>query len=344
MPELDKELEHAQRVYKDILNGYSEIPNLKNQGEIVYIKHLSDLDHGWMKDYKNSIYTQAKSDGLFTYKEKVESLIEQELWSKDKDLELEQIRTQLSRLIETKSKLIIKFQKDQLQKEIEEKEKRVNELSYEKESLIGITCENYSSKKVNERYLYLVSYKDRECTKKLWTEEEFEDMTDIELSALIGLNNIKMEDFSDESMKITAAAPFFLNSMMLCKDNPFVFFGKPIYQLTNYQIELFSNGIRYKGLIERTGKTPPPLSTLTESYKFYEEALATQMTGEKNDVEVLGTASSMVGATAEEMEKMAEAEGGKNVVNLASQTSKIMKEKGSTKLSMDDLMKIHGED
>ena len=68
------------------------------------------------------------------------------------------------------------------------------------------------------------------------------------------------------------------------------------------------------------------------------------MTGEKNDVEVLGTATSMVGATAEEMEKMAEAEGGKNVVNLASQTSKIMKEKGSTTLSMDDLMKIHGED
>ena len=340
--DINQELEKAQRVYKDILNGYSEIPHFKITGAKIFIKHLSDMDHGWMKEYKNEIYYEAKTAGLFTEKEKLESLREQGLWSAEKDALLEENRITLGRLIETRGKLIIKKQKEQVQQLIDKKEGETIKLDEEKSSLMGVTCESHASKKVNERYLFQVSFKDKELTEGLWTEEEFEEVTEIELTSLITINNIKMQDYTEDSVRRVSAAPFFLNSLMLCKDNPFTFFGKPIVELSNYQTELFSNGTRYKNIIEKKGKIPPPLSTLSESVKFYEDALTSQISGDESK-DNLGTATSIMGADAEEMRKLAESEGGKNVVDLASQSSKIMKEKGTKKLTMQDMMKIHGE-
>ena len=129
---------------------------------------------------------------------------------------------------------------------------------------------------------------------------------------------------------------------MVCKNNPFIFFGKPVIKLSNYQLELFSSGSRFKNIIEQKGKTPPPLSTLSESVKFYEESY-NALGSDKKDETNLGRASSIVGADAEEMKTFAENEGGKNVINLTEAAQKKQEKKGGGPLTMMDMIEIHGE-
>ena len=187
---LEKELEEAQRIYKDILLGYSKLEI--DDGEDIYIKHLSDSDHGWMKEYKSKIYEDAKDRGVFTESGKLESLEEQGLWDGKKNIELDQLRETLSKLIETKSKLIIKKQIKQVDTQIEKNQNRVAELELEKEGLMGVTCESFASKKVNERYLFHTLYKDAELTEASFGEEEFEEMEERVLTSLIVLINEKI--------------------------------------------------------------------------------------------------------------------------------------------------------
>jgi hypothetical protein len=336
----EQELEDAQRIYKDILLGHSQVKIMG--GKTVYVKHLSDLDHGWIKDYKKQVYDDARERGIFTEKDKLNSLSEQGLWSKENNLKLEESRENLSRLYETKAKLIIKKQIKQIQSEIDGIEAEVRKLEEEKDSLIGITCENFSIKKANERYLYYTLFKDPELEHRYFSEEEFDEVEDNALTTLIILNNSKMKDFEVSSLRRISAAPFFLNSMMISKNNPMIFYGKPIIKLTNYQLEIFSTGTRYKNLIEQKGKTPPPLSSLSECVDFYEQTYGSISSG-KDGEDALGTSTSIVGATAEEMKQMAEQEGGKNVVNMVSAAAKVQKEKGGAPLTMMDMIKIHGD-
>ncbi len=336
----EQELEQAQRIYKDILLGYSEIK--VQDGETIYIKHLSDIDHGWMKDYKKQIYEKAKEKGIFTEKDKLESLSEQGLWDKENNRKLEESRGQLSRLHETKAKLVIGRQKKQILEDIEKIEAEVNSLEEEKNSLIGVTCENYSEKKVTERYLYHTLFKNKELEERYFTEEEYEEVEDTVLTSLIILNNEKMQDFLHDNLKRISAAPFFLNSIMISESNPMVFFGKPIVSLSNYQIEIFSTAIRFKSIIEKEGKTPPPLSTLTECVRFYEQSFDIAASKKDGDKEVAGTASTLVGATEEELRQMAEKEGAENVVTLKDQAKKIQEDTGKKVLDIHDMLKIHG--
>ena len=334
----EKELEVAQRTYKDILNGYSEL-DWKDE-ERIYIKHLSDIDHGWIKDYKNSVYNKARNSGLFTLEEKLESLEEQGLWSKEKQKTLDLNNSELSRLEETHAKLFLKSQRSHVKKEIDKLNEINSKIVEERDSLVGVTCESFAEKKVNERYIYQTLYKTKEFSEKFFTEEEFEELDEASLHVLVILNNEKMEKFLADEIKKVAAAPFALNSIMLCKNNPFVFFGKPIVELSNYQLELFANSTRYKSIIEQKGNTPPPRSSLSECVSFYENKI--NIDSENGDKEAEGSAKTLFGASEEEMRAMAEAEGSKNVVSLADQASKAVEEKGSTVLSMEDMMKIHG--
>ena len=129
---------------------------------------------------------------------------------------------------------------------------------------------------------------------------------------------------------------------MLCKNNPFIFFGKPVISLTNYQKELFSTGLRYKNVIETKNKTPPPLMSLTEMKKWY-NGLSGGGSGSGGDSDGgdEGGGSTIIGADKDELKDMVQ--GGKNVVDLHKSADKIMGEGDKKHLDMMDMLKLHGE-
>ena len=71
-----------RKIFRDISRGYSEI---KFRGSPVFIKHLTNHDQVDLDDVYSKFYDHALSRGLPTEEEKLEQLIEDELWSKGKE-------------------------------------------------------------------------------------------------------------------------------------------------------------------------------------------------------------------------------------------------------------------
>lgn len=336
-----KEIEEAQRVYKDILNGFSVI---EFEEETLYVKHLSDLDHGWIQEYKKNCYSQAKKRGVLTEEQKIDSLIEQELWSRKKSERVSSLLEEVANLTTTKRKLVLKSQIKQIQKNIDELEKELNELTQEKAELIGVTCENYADKKVNERYIFYCLFKDEELKEQKYTEEEFDELEENTLIKIISINNNKLAEMGQDNIKKISACPFFLNSLMICKNNPFTFFGKPVVKLTNFQQELFSTGQRYRSVIENSGKIPPDSTSLKAMVSWYEDTIIGESSKTKGGENTSG--QTVFGADKEELKALtASADDGRAVVDLNEKADQMLKEGGKEKSHLDfnEILKLHGE-
>jgi len=340
------EITEAQRVYKDILNGFSVF---KKDGETFFIKHFTEIDHGWVQEYKRDCFERAKEKGLATHEEQLKLICDQKLWTMEKEKELDYWTMEISNLQVTRNKLVLDNQKKQVSKQIKEYEEKIAEYTEERIELMGLTCESFADKKVNEYYMFYSLYKDEDLKHKYYDLEDYEELPAKEVSEMVMLNNKILTDFSNKNLKKVAACPFFLNSVMISKSNPFVFFGKPIVKLTNYQQELWNNGVRFKSIIEQKNDTPPKMLTLQDVVDWYENA-SSSLSGDGSDKhkkEAEGGGVSYVGASKEEVKKMAESDK-ENVVSLGKAADDLLKKakaKGEDKkvLSMFDMMKIHGE-
>ena len=319
----------AQRVYKDILNGFSCL-NSKYYGKI-FLKHLSDLDHGYIQEYKKEVYDAAKKRGIFTEKEKIKMCIQQEVWSLQKEKDISLLKSELSRLQETKNRFINKAQVNAVQRKIDKIAEDLEEIEKERVEILDITCENYSSKKVNEYYVHYTLFKDSNFKEKLFTLEEFEELEPVKLSQLVLENNECVVQYSPEEIKKIAASPFFLNSIMISKGNPKIFYGKSIMELTNYQQDLFQAGIRFKSIIENEGKSPPPADSLQEIVDWYDKKVT------KKDDEKETAGATVFGASREELDSIAGEQAPGTDLHEA------FKKSGKKQLNMEDMLKLHGE-
>lgn len=341
---LGREIEDAQRVYKDILNGYSTV---LYQGETLYVKHLSDLDHGEIQEYKKISYKEAKKKGVLTEDEQIKSLVDQELWDDKKEERISHLRDELSSLSTTRRKLILKKQIASVKKEMKVLEDELVALLTEKEELMGITCESYSEKKLNERYVYHCLYKDAKIEERFLSEEEFEELDASELSSLIKVNNEKLLELSSDNIEKIAACPFFLNSLMLCKSSPFIYFGKPVVELTNFQQTLFSTGTRFRSVMEGSGKVPPDMTSLGKMVDWYTNTIPTSGGGGGGGGTEDGAAGqTLFGADKEELKALtARKDDGRAVKDLDKEAQSLLKEGGKEKkyLDMNDMLKLHGE-
>ena len=129
-----------------------------------------------------------------------------------------------------------------------------------------------------------------------------------------------------------------VSNYYLCKDNPFIFFGKPIVQLTYHQTDLFAYGRYYKHILQDM-KNPPSQEVMQDPDRLLELYEIEKNQEERmGDKETTGTASTVVGATAEDLEALGmtkEADPG------AIDLNEEMRKKGGN-LSMEDLIKLHG--
>ncbi len=324
--------------YLDILNGYTPIETDYNKG---YIKHLTVYDSiDTDKSYQNS-FEKAKNMGLPTMKEQLEYLTSEGLWGKDKDGEIAQLQGYTETLMETKSKMFLDSQIQDVKKTIEENQVKLHDLRIRRGELVGFVAETYAEKRSNEYFMYQVLYKDENFNELLYTEETFDELNDEELTAIYRAYTSRNKNLNHQNIKRIALCPFYTNFFYLCDDNIFNFYGKAVIQLTHNQNELYTYGRYFKNLAQ-DAKSPAPLKIRNDPdalIEFYE--------GSKNAEEALekmnagkgaqGTgASTIVGATKKDLEKLGYKQGAGQTIDLAEEAKK----RGGT-LSMDDFIEIH---
>ena len=141
-------------------------------------------------------------------------------------------------------------------------------------------------------------------------------------------------------MKRVALSGFFLNNFYLCKDNPFIFYGKPVVELTYHQGDLFSYGRYFKHVLSEMKHQPPP-DVMEDPDKLIEQYDVQQNQEKMNEgKDTSGTASTYIGATKEDMDSLGITEEVKNDPNVVDLNEELAKADGD--LSMEDLIKLHG--
>lgn len=166
---------------------------------------------------------------------------------------------------------VIAIQQPAIQKIIEEHKKNLLTLILEKRMLIGTTVEELTNKDSSIFSSYMSIYKDRQCKEKMfYSWEEFEDLEDDKMSFYIDAIDDAIINISDANIRTLGSMPFFLNVFSYSKDSIHTFLNKPIVELTNYQIHLFSYGTRNLNILSQSEGNPPDNSSPEEICKWYD--------------------------------------------------------------------------
>ena len=328
------ERQELKLVFSEIVEGYS-LTRSELFGDLK-IKHINNYDSA-KTDIKNNYYFEkAVSQGLPKREEKLEYLIKEKLWDSEKDKEADRLKEMLKGMNRTKSKLFLQTQIDAIKKDIIDNEIKLSNILAEKESVIGFTAEEYANRRINEYYMH-ISILDEEG-KQLFGENEFDELEQDQVNDIMQVYEKNNRKFKAEILKKISLADFFTNIFYLCEDNVFNFYGKPVIDLTFYQIEIYSYGRYFKSIIQNSEEKipdhivedPDKLIEWAESSKNVKEVL------EKTSGDAESGASSIMGATKQDLAK-AGIDQNQDVIDLSQKAQ----EKGG-RLTMEDMMKLHG--
>jgi hypothetical protein len=328
-----------RKIFVDIINGYSSI-NVKKFGNI-YVKHMDFHTSSGIDEKKDEYFERAKSKGLPTSEEKEKDLMSEGLWSVEKDKKIQDLNDYLNGLNLSKSKMMLKKDIDNANKEVEKTKGELNIIEDEKIELMGFTADIYASKKVNECYIFETSYKSKDLSEPAFSEEDFDELTDVDIGVMAMAHNTISKRFQEINLKRVSLAPFFMNHFYLCEDDPLTFYGKPIIKLTFNQCDVFAFGKYFKHILSEMKHKPSPelMQDPDKLIDLFNVGQGAQKALDKAN-EKEGTATTFVGATKEDMDRMGistQKKGDPNVVSLSDEAAK----KGG-KLNMEELIKLHG--
>lgn len=289
--------------------------------------------------YRDKYIEMAKSKGLETYDEKYKELLKNKLWTTEQENQINEYKSFIESLKISKSKLTTKKDKLAIDKEIINYESKLYNLIIEKESLIGFTAEKFCNKKVNEYYIFNSLYSDKYLKNLLFTQDEFEEIEQAELDKITKIYNDKISVFDQHNLKCIALMPFFINTIIISDDNPYYFYGKPVMELSYYQIDLFTYGKQFKNILQNSKIQPPPeiMHDPNKLLEWFESSQKAQEIVEKDNTpsdptkETMITATSIVGVDSEEYKRL-------GLESNRRLTDEIKKHGGE--LSAIDLMKI----
>lgn len=319
-------------VFSEVLRGYTLAETSFGK---VKIKHFNNFDSAELDIKNRAFYEKAVASGLPSRKERIDYLLKENIWTEKKNREIIEAKSYIVGLKNSKGKTFIQGHIDQLNKEIEENQLRLSKMELEKEELIGFTAEAYSARRINEHYMYnaFMTAKDE----YLFTREEFEELREGTITELIATYNESTQKFSSDKLKKISVSSFFTNMFYLCENNAHIFFGKPLVELTFYQLELFGYGRYHKSMLDNSEKKPPEevMSSPDKLVEWFESTQSAKEALDKTD-QGEGTASSLVGASKDDLKRL-----GLDNPNETISLAKKAAAKGG-KLTMEDMMKLHG--
>lgn len=324
-------------MFIDILKGYSLSYYRDNK---LYFKHNTSFDSGDIDHLKQEFLEKAKKNGLPTEDQKEEYLIAENLWSKENNEKIKRLKSDISTLRQTKSKLFKSDDINELNRQIDVKRLELITLAAERKDLLGFTVEDYANKKINEYYMFNSLFRDKDLKDRYFSEQEFDELENKEISEVLEIYNNINKNFIENNLKKIALSSYYLSLFNLCDENAYNLYGKPIVYLTFYQMEVFGYARYFKNALSEAKhkpsdeyyEDPDKLIEWLESSKNVEEVLNKNENNQKKTEGAIAT--SIVGAKKEDLAKIGKDENG---ISLHKEALK----KGGT-LSMEDLMKMHG--
>ena len=270
-------------------------------------------------------------------------------WSIEQESDVEKLKKSVSHTMMHEGKTFGQ-EKKQLEERRKDFEKKLLELETKRTSVLGLTLEKFLGRRRSDWTVYYSFYEDRECTKLVFSEEEFEDLDHQELGELVFEYNQIFDNYDHLNIRRIACQPYFLNKFFIANGDPMVFFGRSAVSLTQFQSELMSQGRTYKNILESEEGSPPETwyddpDKLVKWYYAKMKINSDSMPDGPKDLDSgkdWKGASTIPGADLEEMKAVAAAKS-EVVVDLNEEVEKMKKKKGGKDLTFYDILRLHGE-
>jgi len=292
---------------KEIFAGFSEVNVLERKA---YLKHDIFYDISQENNKYDYYLDYYKKRGVASEKEREDLLYSSGVWSEKEDLEINKLKIQIEGASKVKKNLIYQSQIDKQNSIIKEFEDKCENLESQKRELIGRTRESLARAKSNEEYILNIFFKDKKFTEPLFSKDESLELEERDLFSLINVYNFAFDKFSPEQLKKASLENFF-QSLIAFSENPFYFYGKPVSELTYFQLQIYALGRNYHHML--TQETEPPedakndpdlLENWFQSYSNTRSLAEKSEGGDFSNKTVLGSGHFVGGATPEDLEKV----------------------------------------
>ena len=318
----------------EAFDGYTEA--LFNE-RTVYVKHINIRDQRYLHKYYEKYRQVALDRGLEAEEDRVNYVIKEGIWEEKDDLQIKNLEFEIENLKRTVRSLFLTSQKETMQKDIEEKSKKKENIQIKRKEIMGQTAEDYASIRSGDEILRFLLFKDKELTEHLYSEGEFGELETWEVSQLTSTHQNIQDRLSDSRIQEAVLRPFFSMYLSLCED-AYGFYQKPITELTIFQLRVVLFGKMFFNIFQFTEDIPEDIKQDPKKLLSFSEAQRNKSSGNgglKDDAD----ASAVFGATREDMKEIrGQQKSGKDI----SLTEEAKKHGG--KLDMKQMMRLAGHD
>ena len=317
-------------LFNEIIRGHSK---RRFRDRPLFIKHLGVSEKAFF-DYRfQEFYEYALNSGIPSEEDALKRAVADEFWSDAEEKEIDSIKKYIDRMILTKRNLIRKLEIEALAKQIDEERQKLAKKISQRKDVIGKTAEEYASNRSNDYIIYESLFKDESLKDRVFAESEFEEMTYEDLVEYILFFNEFMDDFKEYNIQKIALLDFF-QPYYLVLDQPLQLWGKPMVQLTDFQVRVNIYGKIFKNIFETTENIPDEIRQDPDKlFEYTDRSKAKKNFESKQKNKDKSSAEAVFGATKEEIQEMAPT--GAKSLNQAMKGKKVM--------NMEELMKLHGE-
>ena len=293
-------MKEYQSIFYEIINGFSPIFFNKTQ---VFIRHPTHIQNSFFEFKYNEFLNRFLEEGILSEEKKEILIFKEGLWTDQEEIEFISNKKAIEDLRGKISKEFLFSRKQILKNNLETLQKTTTNLFERKDMLIGFTAEKLAQQKVNFLKMIDSLYLDSHFSKKFFYEDS--DFPDDIYDKLSNLYYESLFKFSQTNLKKLSVAPIFTNVFYLCDNNPQVLYGKPVIELTLYQLELFIYGRYFKQVLSERSDIPSDLmgnpDELMDVIELRQNAEKAGILGK--DIDAIGS-SSIPGASAQDLKKL----------------------------------------
>lgn len=311
-----------------IFDGYTRFDC---DGQTLFFRHFSIRDQGNLNFTYKKYFDIAIKKGIETKEEIYKRLIDSDQWSDQEDVKISELEHYISNLKKTREQIFLPSQKEKHDNLIKEEQEKLNLLLNKKNELVSVTAETFANKVCNEEFVRLLIYEDFNLSKLKYNHDQFGEIS-IEKLNFFNSEHLKInQEISEETIQKIVLEDFFAMYISLC-ENPHAFFGKPVHELSVFQLKLIFYGKVFNNIFQNYDDIPAEIRKNPEEIFKFIDRKKTREKFQSSNADKDG--SIVFGATREDLDIL---DPSARKISLSEQ---IAKNGGS--LSMEDMIKLMG--
>tara|TARA_B100000900_G_scaffold375510_1_gene357655 strand:- start:77519 stop:78475 length:957 start_codon:yes stop_codon:yes gene_type:complete len=315
----------------EIFDGYSVSTF---EGRDVFVKHINIRDQKYIHSYYEKYKNIALSKGIESQEDREAYIKQEDLWEESDNMKILSLTEEIKNLKKTKESVFLPSQKSSFQKTIEKKSVELYDLRKSKAEIVGLTADSYASKRSNDEMLRFCVFKDPDFTENLHTEDEFSELEVRQVMLLSAIVTESSDKMCEDNIKHAVLRPFFGMYISNC-ENPSDFYGKPIVDLSAYQMKVAMYGKVFNSIFQYTQDIPDNIREDPDKLLAYSESQRNKDSN-KGGIKDDSDASAVFGATNEDMKDLTK---DAKTVSLSEAAKK-----AGGKLDMKQMMRLAGHD